>query len=123
MRQRRIGKKKKKKKFTILTNISTTFINILKFAQSLDNVNLLSRPGDNHFRPFMKAIVQDFERFENMTPVLALIVQSLVQHFHDFIKVRRPNQMVLSLAFVIFFYLLLFTGNDKIGIGNLPSKR
>lgn len=36
----------------------------------------------------MKAIVQDLQRLENMTPILALVVQSLVQHFHNLEEIR-----------------------------------
>ena len=78
----------KGKQPTILPNISTPFIDILKFAQRLDNVDLLPRPGHHHFRAFVKTVVEDFERFENVAPVLALVIQSLVQHFHDFVKIR-----------------------------------
>ena len=42
----------------------------------------------------MEAVIQDLKRLQYVSPVLSLIVQSLVQHIHDFIEfVRSVDHM------------------------------
>lgn len=58
-----------------------------ELPQSLDDVDVLSRPGNHQFRTFVQAVVQYFQALKYVSPVLALVVQSLIKHVHYFIKV------------------------------------
>lgn len=44
----------------------------------------------------MEAVVQDFQGFEDVAPVLALVIQSLIQHVHNLVEIcraaRKTNQ-------------------------------
>ena len=42
----------------------------------------------------MQAVVEHLERLEDVTPVLSLVVQSLVEHIHDLIEVGRARAAV-----------------------------
>lgn len=47
----------------------------------------------------MKTVIQDLESLQDMSPVLALVVQALVQHVHNLIElVRSAAQSLLDLA-------------------------
>jgi hypothetical protein len=35
----------------------------------------------------VQTVVEHLERLENVTPVLALVIQSLVEHVHDLVEV------------------------------------
>src|SRR5690242_3127490 len=74
---------------TILTHIVAFFINVLKLAQGLDDVDTLTSPGDNELRPLVQTVVQDLQCLEDMAPVLSLVVQSLVEHVHDVVEIAR----------------------------------
>ena len=37
----------------------------------------------------METVVEDLQRFKDVTPVLALVVQSLIQHIHNFVEICR----------------------------------
>lgn len=39
----------------------------------------------------METVVEDLQRFKDVTPVLALVVQSLIQHIHNFVEVCRAT--------------------------------
>jgi hypothetical protein len=42
----------------------------------------------------VQTVVEHLERFQDMTPVLALVIQSLVQHIHDLVEVGRAGAAV-----------------------------
>lgn len=79
---------------TILSNIATVFINVLELPQSLDDEEILPRPSYDQLRPFVQAVVEDLERFEYVAPVLALIIESLVEHIHHLVEVGRAIEAV-----------------------------
>lgn len=37
----------------------------------------------------METVVEHLERLENVTPILALVIQSLIQHIHNLIEIGR----------------------------------
>jgi hypothetical protein len=74
---------------TVLTHVPALFVNILELAQGLDNVDIFSGPGNDEFRSFVKTVIQNFQRLKNVTPVLAFIVQSFVEHVHYLVKIAR----------------------------------
>ena len=63
---------------TVLTNIATILIGILELSQCLDDVDVLARPCHNQLGAFVQTVVEDLERFQDVAPVLSLVVQSLV---------------------------------------------
>jgi hypothetical protein len=73
-------------RLTVLPNISAIFIDVLELPESLDDVDILARPGNDEFGAFVEAVVEDFERFKDMTPILALVVQSLVENVHYLVE-------------------------------------
>jgi hypothetical protein len=79
---------------TILTNIATVFINVLELPQGLDDEEILPRPSNNQLRPLVQAVVEDLERFEYVAPVLALVIESLVEHIHHLVEVGRAIEAV-----------------------------
>ena len=72
---------------TVLSDISAILVDVLEFSQRLDDVDVLSRPGDHQLRAFVQGIIEDFQGFQDVAPVLAFIIQSLVEHVHDLEKV------------------------------------
>lgn len=81
------------KKRTVLSNIPALFVNVLEFSQCLDDVDVLSRPSYDMFGAFVKAVVQHFQRFQDMAPILAFVVQSLVEDIHDLVEGRNASDM------------------------------
>jgi hypothetical protein len=59
---------------------------MLKLPERLDDVYVLARPGHDELGAFVKAVVENLERLEDMSPVLALVIQSLVENVHDLVK-------------------------------------
>jgi hypothetical protein len=76
---------------TILANISAFLINVLEFAQGLDDVYVLPRPRNNQLGAFVETVIQDLESLKYVSPVLSFIVESLIQHVHDFVEFIRPR--------------------------------
>lgn len=76
---------------TVLTDVPTIFIDVHEFSKSLDDVNILLSPGDDKFGTLVQAVVQHLECFQDVPPVLALVVQPLVQHVHYFVELGRPR--------------------------------
>lgn len=74
---------------TILADVSSILIHILEFPQCLDDIEVLSRPGDDELRTLMQTVIENFEGFENVAPILALVVESLIDNVHNIIKVVR----------------------------------
>lgn len=72
---------------TVLTNITTIFVNIDEFPQRFDNVNVLPGPCNDKFRALVETVVQNFERLEDVSPVLALVIQTLIEHVHDLVEI------------------------------------
>jgi hypothetical protein len=63
---------------TILSHVATLLVDVLELAQSLDDVDVLTRPRHDQLRALVQAVVKHLERFQYMAPILALVVQSLV---------------------------------------------
>jgi hypothetical protein len=61
-------------------------IDVLKLPEGLDDVYVLTRPGYDELGAFVKAVVEHLERLKHMPPVLALVVQSLVENVHDLVE-------------------------------------
>ena len=65
-------------KLTILADISPFLIGVLELPQSFDDVHILSSPRNNPLGTLVEAVVENLQGFEDVTPVLSFIVQSLV---------------------------------------------
>lgn len=74
---------------TVLTNIATVFVNVLELAESLDDVKALAGPGDDELGALVQAVVEDLESLEDVSPILSLIVQALVEHVHNLVEFGR----------------------------------
>lgn len=74
---------------TILTDVATIFINVLELAKGLDDVEALAGPGDNELRALVQAVIENLESLEDVSPILSLVVQALVEHVHDFVELSR----------------------------------
>lgn len=77
------------RRLTILPHIPPIIIDMLKLPQRFDDKQVLPRPGNNQLRALMQAVIQHLERLQHVAPVLALVVQALVEHVHDFVELRR----------------------------------
>lgn len=44
----------------------------------------------------MKTVVEDFESFEDVAPVLSLVVEPFIEHVHDVVKVTRSAEKLVS---------------------------
>lgn len=84
---------------TILTNISSIFINILKLPQSFDDVKILSCPCHYQLGTFVKTVIQHLQGLQNMSPVFTLVVQAFIEHIHNLIECFRP--IVLELVLLV----------------------
>jgi hypothetical protein len=76
---------------TILPNVTTILVNILELAQCLYHEEILLRPGNHQLRAFVETVIQNLESLQDVSPVLALVVQSLIDHIHDFVELGRPE--------------------------------
>jgi hypothetical protein len=92
---------------TILTDIAALLVDVLKLAQRLDDVNVLARPCYDQLRALVQAVVEHLERFQNMAPILALVVQPFVEHVHDLIKVCRAGAAVSAASETVYRTLLV----------------
>lgn len=72
---------------TACANISAVLVDVNELAQSLDDVDVLPCPCYDQFRTFVQAVIQNFQALKYVPPVLALVVQSLIEHVHYFVKV------------------------------------
>lgn len=88
--------------------IDHVLINILKFAQGFDDVGIGPSIRDDLLRASTKAVVQDTQGlqrakgvmrkgymvrrrktyFEDMSPILASVIQTFVQHLDDFCELK-----------------------------------
>ena len=59
---------------TILTNIAALFIDILKFAEGLDDIDALASPSDDKLGTLVQAVIKYLQGLQDMTPVLSLVV-------------------------------------------------
>lgn len=64
---------------------------MLEFPKCLDDVNVLPRPGNDKLRTLVQAIIEDLQRFQNVAPVLSLVIESLVQNVHDLVESARAR--------------------------------
>jgi hypothetical protein len=71
---------------TVLANVSALLIDIHELAKGLDDIQILLRPGDHELGALVEAVVQYLQCFQDMSPVLALVVQPLVEHVHDLVE-------------------------------------
>ena len=83
---------------TVLSDIFAIVIDILEFSQSLDDVDVLSRPCDDKLRAFMKTIIENLQRFQDVAPVLPFVVHALVKHIHDLIKVIGTASILVDVS-------------------------
>jgi hypothetical protein len=83
---------------TVLANIATLLVEVDELAESADDVDVLASPCDTQFGALVKAVVEDLEGFQDMAPVLALVVEALVEHVHDFVEIRRAGKIASVLA-------------------------
>ena len=81
-----------------MTDIAALLIKVDEFAEGSDNVDVLPSPCDAQLGALVKAVVENFERLQDVTPVLALVVEALVEHIHDFIEIRRAEGVVSVLV-------------------------
>jgi hypothetical protein len=44
----------------------------------------------------MQAIVEHFQRLQDVAPVFTLVVEAFVEHIHDLVKVRRASKSDIS---------------------------
>lgn len=58
-----------------------------ELPQGLDDVNVLARPRDHQLTALMQAVVEHFQTFEHVSPVLPFVIQPLVQHVHDLVEI------------------------------------
>ena len=59
-----------------------------KFSQRLDDIEVVAGPHDTFFRAKPNQVVQNRQGLRHVAPVLALIVQSAIQHVHHLQKLR-----------------------------------
>ena len=78
---------------TILPNVSSLFIEVNEFPQRSNDVDVLSCPCHTEFGALMEAVVEYFERFQYMAPVLALVVESLIEHVHNLVEIGRTVEL------------------------------
>lgn len=71
---------------TIVSDISAIVVDMLELAKSLNDEEVLARPGDDHFGSLMEDVIKHFQRLEHMSPILSLIIEALVNHVHDLVK-------------------------------------
>jgi hypothetical protein len=83
---------------TVLANITTLLVEVDELAESTDNVDVLTSPCDTQLGALVKAVVEDLEGFQDVAPVLALVVETLVEHVHDFVEIRRAGKTESVLA-------------------------
>ena len=76
---------------TVLANVSTLLVNIYELAECFDDVDILFSPSNNELGTLMQAVVEDLQRFQDVPPVLALVVQPLVEHVHNLVEFGRPE--------------------------------
>jgi hypothetical protein len=55
----------------------------------------------------VQTVVEDLERLQNVAPVLALVVQALVQHVHDLVEICRAVETVSAASSVAGWTYLL----------------
>ena len=67
--------------------IPPILIQVNKLAQSLDDIDILPRPRDNQLASLMQAVIQHLQTLEHVSPVLALVVEPLVEHVHDLVEI------------------------------------
>jgi hypothetical protein len=78
---------------TILANITTLLIEVDELAESADDVDVLASPCDTQLGALVKTVVENLEGFQDVAPVLALVVEALVEHVHDFVEIRRAEKI------------------------------
>lgn len=72
---------------TARADIASLFIQVYELPQRLNNVNVLARPRDDQLAALVQAVIQDLQTLEHVPPVLALVVEALVEHVHDLVEV------------------------------------
>ncbi len=63
---------------TILTNIATLLVDVLELAQGFNDIDALPSPRNDQFGTLMKTVVKHLQSLEYVSPILTLVVQSLV---------------------------------------------
>jgi len=81
-----------------LANITAFLVKVDELAESADDVDVLASPCDTQLGALVEAVVEDLERLQDVAPVLALVVEALVEHVHDFVEIRRAEKMMSVLS-------------------------
>lgn len=76
---------------TVLSDVSPVLVEIHKLPKRADDVDVLPRPRDAEFGALVQAVVEYFERLQHVAPILALVIEALVQHVHDFVELGRAT--------------------------------
>jgi len=79
---------------TVLADIAPLLVDVLELAQGLDDVDVLARPRDDQLGALVQAVVEHLEGLEHVAPILALVVQALIEHVHDLVEVGRAGAAV-----------------------------
>src|SRR5213080_328654 len=86
---------------TVLANISSILINVDELSQCLYNIDILPRPSYHQLGTFVETVIEDFKSFQNVPPVFALIIKSLIQHIHNLIKVVRSIELAAHVIIMV----------------------
>ena len=89
-----------------MANIAAFFVKVNEFAEGADDVDVLASPCDTQLGALVEAVIKDLERFQDVAPVLALVVEALVEHVHDFVEIRRAEKMLSVLGAAIEWWTL-----------------
>ena len=72
---------------TACADIATLLVKIYEFPQRLDDVDVLAGPGDHQLTALVQAIIQHLQTLEHVPPVLALVIEALVEHVHNLVEI------------------------------------
>lgn len=59
---------------------------MLELAEGLDDEDVLARPCNDHLGALVQTVIQDLQGLEDVSPVLSLVIETLIYHIHDFVK-------------------------------------
>lgn len=60
-----------------------------ELSQSLDDIDIFACPRYDQLGTLMQAVVQNFQALQHVSPILALVVEALIEHVHNFVEVGR----------------------------------
>jgi hypothetical protein len=97
-KRRQYGLSKRVGRRTVLANITALLVKVDEFAERADDVDVLTSPCDAQLGALVEAVVKDLERLQDVAPILALVVEALVEHVHDFVEIRRAEKRASVLS-------------------------